>query len=104
MTMLSVSRCLVIASSVALAALASCSKDKPDSAEMRVAPAPSAAASAASGQRRFVAASGTATFLIDAPLEKIKGRSTQVRGYLNLDPRNLKATTGQIELDLDDLK
>ena len=87
-----------------LAAVASCSKDKPDPREARVAPNPSAAASASSGQQQFVAFSGTATFLIDAPLEKIKGRSIEARGHLNVDPRDLKSTRGQIEFDLDDLK
>jgi len=102
--MLSATRSLVVAGWVTLAALAACSKDKPGRTETRVTPAPSAAASATSGQRPFVIVSGTATFLIDAPLEKIKGRSAQVRGYLNIDPRDLKATRGQIEFDLDDLK
>jgi len=101
--MLSLSRYLV-AGWLAALILAACSKDKPEPTETRVAPAASPAASAASGQRRFAVASGSATFLIDAPLEKIKGRSTRVRGHLNIDPRNLKATTGQIEFDLDDLK
>jgi len=68
-----------------------------------VASAPAAAAPAA-GQRRFELASGTANFLIDAPLEKIKGRSTKVRGALTVDPSDLKTGKGQIEVDLDDLK
>jgi polyisoprenoid-binding protein YceI len=88
---------------LAVAALAACSKDKSEPTE-RVAPTPSAAASATSGQKKLATISGTATFLIDAPLEKIKGKSTQARGYLNVDPRDLKATRGQIEFDLEDLK
>jgi polyisoprenoid-binding protein YceI len=78
-----------------------CSKDKSDST--RVAPA-AAAASASAGQKRFNITAGTATFLIDAPLEKIKGRSTKLRGSLDIDPQNIKASRGQIEVDLDDLK
>lgn len=47
---------------------------------------------------------GVASFLIDAPLEKIKGRSTRYRGSLTLDPKDLEATRGQIDLDLGELK
>jgi polyisoprenoid-binding protein YceI len=88
------------------AALAACSKDEP--APPRTAP-PAASAAAnvaapAAGQRRFEVASGAATFLIDAPLEKIKGRSSKVRGTLDVDPADLKTGKGQIEIDLDDLK
>jgi polyisoprenoid-binding protein YceI len=97
---------LVLRSSVALVVVASfwalgCSKEKSESA--RVAPA-AAAASASAGQKRLNITAGTATFLIDAPLEKIKGRSTKLRGSLDIDPQNIKASRGQIEVDLDDLK
>ena len=78
-----------------------CSKD-PASSNART--APSAAAAATAGQKRLEVSEGTATFLIDAPLEKIKGRSAKVRGNLDIDPKNLKASKGQIELDLDDLR
>lgn len=84
---------------------AGCSKDEP--AAPRTAPpaaSATAAAAPAAGLRRFELASGTATFLIDAPLEKIKGKSTKVRGSLDVDPADLKTGKGQIEVDLDDLK
>jgi polyisoprenoid-binding protein YceI len=85
-----------------------CSKDEPSPARTAPpaasAPAQSAAAAPAAGQRRFEVASGTATFLIDAPLEKIKGRSSKIRGTLDVDPANLKTGKGQIEVDLQDLK
>ena len=55
-------------------------------------------------QKRLEVSDGTATFLIDAPLEKIKGRSTKVRGSLDFDPQNLMASKGQIDFDLDDLR
>ena len=85
--------------------LLGCSKESKESGGSTPAPhAASAAAPAAAGQKRLARASGTATFLIDAPLEKIKGRSTKVRGSLDVDPGNLKASKGQIDLDLDDLK
>jgi polyisoprenoid-binding protein YceI len=80
--------------------LLGCSKDKSEATRV----APMAAASASAGQKRLNVTGGTATFLIDAPLEKIKGRSTKFRGSLDIDPQNLKASRGQIELDLDDLK
>jgi polyisoprenoid-binding protein YceI len=83
-----------------------CSKDEPPAA--RTAPPPATAAAPAAtpgaGQRRFELVSGTGSFLIDAPLEKIKGRSTKVRGNLDVDPADLKTGKGQIEVDLDDLK
>jgi polyisoprenoid-binding protein YceI len=92
---------------VGFAALAmvssSCGKDQSPSAAARVAPAASAGGAVA-GQSRLQFSSGTATFLIDAPLEKIKGRSTKVRGNLDVDPANLKASKGTVEIDLDDLK
>jgi polyisoprenoid-binding protein YceI len=90
-----------------LSMLAACSKDEPSA--VRTAPpsaasAATASAAVAAGQRRFELTGGTATFLIDAPLEKIKGRSTKVRGNLDVDPADLKSGKGQIEFDLDDLK
>jgi polyisoprenoid-binding protein YceI len=86
---------------LATLAAVGCSKDKASGATRT---APSAAASATAGQKRLTIANGTATFLIDAPLEKIKGRSGKVRGSLDIDPQNLKASKGLIEVDLDDLK
>jgi polyisoprenoid-binding protein YceI len=86
----------------AVTVIAGCSKDPAASGAART--APSAAGAASAGQKRLEVSNGTATFLIDAPLEKIKGRSTKVRGNLDIDPQNLKASKGQIELDLDDLK
>jgi polyisoprenoid-binding protein YceI len=87
------------------AMLTACSKDEPSAARSAPPPAASvAAAPAAAGQRRFELGSGTATFLIDAPLEKIKGRSTKVRGNLDVDLSDLKTGKGQIDVDLDDLK
>src|SRR5438552_1534179 len=90
----------VLACAAALAT-AACSKDKSSGAART---APSAAASPAAGQKRFAISGGTTTFLIDAPEEKIKGRSTKMRGSLDVDPENLKASRGQIEVDLDDLR
>ena len=93
---------------VAMTMGTACSKEEPSAARTAPpaasAPAQAAAAAPAAGQRRFEIAEGTATFLIDAPLEKIKGRSTKVRGTLDVDPSNLKTGKGQIEVDLAELK
>lgn len=51
-----------------------------------------------------VASSGRASFLIDAPLEKIKGRWTRFGGELSVDPRDLRRSRGEITMDLTDLK
>lgn len=78
---------------------------KDDAAQARVAPpAPSAAAAASeSGSGFRVADQGTATFVIDAPLEKIKGRSSKLRGNLAVDPADLGKTKGEVDVDLGDL-
>jgi polyisoprenoid-binding protein YceI len=84
------------------AALAGC---KDEQAAQRVAP-PSASASqpVGAGATRFaVAEQGKATFLIDAPLEKIKGRSGKLRGEITLDPSDLMTTRGEVDVDLMDL-
>jgi polyisoprenoid-binding protein YceI len=78
---------------------------KDEQAAQRVAP-PSASASqpAAAGATRFaVAEQGKASFLIDAPLEKIKGRSGKLRGEITVDPTDLMTTRGEVDVDLMDL-
>jgi polyisoprenoid-binding protein YceI len=85
-----------------LSALVGC---KDDSTAQRVAP-PSAPASqpAVAGATRFaVAEQGKASFLIDAPLEKIKGHSGKVRGDITLNPADLMTTRGEVDVDLMDL-
>jgi polyisoprenoid-binding protein YceI len=120
-------RTLCLAVLPVVAVLASCSKEEPPAAKSAPAtptsaappapqanPAPAAnpatahaavaAPPLAPGQRRYEIATGKASFLIDAPLEKIKGKTTKVRGYLDFDPADLKTGKGQIEVDLADLK
>jgi polyisoprenoid-binding protein YceI len=78
-------------------------KDEP--AAQRVAPpSASAALPAAAGAARFaVSEQGRASFLIDAPLEKIKGRSGKLRGEITVDPSDLMTTRGEVDVDLMDL-
>lgn len=100
-------RSWIAAATVSLATLPAaegCTKDPPP--PERIAPPPAAsAAPVATGTTRFtVVETGEATFLIDAPLEKIKGRFSKLRGALDVDVGDLKKTRGQIDLDLDDLK
>lgn len=79
-----------------------------DPAPARVAPpaaSSAAAASAGVSAKPFtVAESGSASFLIDAPLEKIKGKATRLRGTLQIDPAHLSATRGEVDVDLNTLK
>jgi polyisoprenoid-binding protein YceI len=77
--------------------------------------APSAAAPAASapspqeaplaaGATRFEVMTGKGSFLIDAPLEKIKGTSDEVRGYVDVNPKDLSKTLGAIGVRLSTLR
>lgn len=96
---------------VVMVVASGCGKEEP--APARVAP-PAAASSAAvltpaaaaqvTSKSFVVADEGSASFLIDAPLEKIKGTATRFRGNLLVDPAKLSATTGQIDVDLKTLK
>ena len=85
-----------------LSALVGC---KDEAAATRVAPpaAPGSQSIAAGATRFAVAEQGKATFLIDAPLEKIKGRSGKIRGEITLDPDDLMTTRGEVDVDLMDL-
>ena len=87
---------------VMMSGVAAC-KDEP--AIQRVAPpAASASPSPSGAAARFVVVeSGAASFLIDAPLEKIKGRSSKLRGEITVDPSDLMTTRGQVDVDLMDL-
>src|SRR5690349_2928388 len=56
------------------------------------------------GATRFVLFMGKGSFLIDAPLEKIKGRSDEVTGHLDVDPKDISKTRGEILVRLSTLK
>ncbi len=84
-----------------ISGMAGC-KDEP--AVQRVAPPTASLSQPSVGATRFsVANTGTASFLIDAPLEKIKGHSGKVRGEITLDPADLMTTRGEVDVDLMDL-
>jgi hypothetical protein len=87
-----------------LALATACSKQDEPRATRVAPPASLSAAPAAQGELKLrVAQDGLASFLIDAPLEKIKGRATKFRGELTLDPKQLGRLSGQVEVDLSTL-
>jgi len=47
---------------------------------------------------------GKSTFLIDAPLEKIKGQAEDVKGAITLAPEDLGKTRGEVSFKLSTLK
>jgi polyisoprenoid-binding protein YceI len=81
-------------------------KDDGASVGTRAAPPPAVSAAPVTvGASRFkVEETGSASFLIDAPLEKIKGHWTKFRGAVDLDTSDLTKSHGEVDLDLDDLK
>jgi polyisoprenoid-binding protein YceI len=56
------------------------------------------------GETRFAVATGKATFLIDAPLEKIKGMSDETRGHVDANPKDLAKTRGELLVRMSTLK
>lgn len=84
------------------AAVVACESKPEPPPPTRVAPpvASSAAPAAPSALKLVVSDAGSGAFLIDAPLEKIKGKATRARGELTVDPANLGASRGRVELDL----
>jgi len=56
------------------------------------------------GATRFVVVMTKATFLIDAPLEKIKGMSDEGRGHIDVFPKELAKSTGEIMVRVSTLK
>lgn len=51
-----------------------------------------------------VEANGRVSFLIDAPLEKIKGHWARTGGQLRVDPTRLEQTRGEVTMDLSTLQ
>ena len=111
---------LVLCSCLVGAALA-CDNDSKKSDAVQTAPSASAIASASAmpassgsaaatdepvpaGDTRFVMETGKGSFLIDAPLEKIKGMSDEVAGHLDVNAKDLTKSTGTIKVRLSTLK
>jgi polyisoprenoid-binding protein YceI len=83
-------------------------KDDTSAVGTRAAPPPSLSAQAGSsgahGVTRYaIADRGLAGFLIDAPLEKIKGHADKLRGAIDLDTDALATSSGEVDVDLDSL-
>lgn len=78
-----------------------CDKNDEPTPPRTAPPALQSAAPAKSSELRLsLASGGEASFLIDAPLEKIKGVAKTFRGALSLDPDKLASLRGQVEADL----
>jgi polyisoprenoid-binding protein YceI len=56
------------------------------------------------GATRFLIVSGKGSFLIDAPLEKIKGMTDETRGYVDANPKELAKTRGELMVRVSTLK
>jgi polyisoprenoid-binding protein YceI len=56
------------------------------------------------GTTRFVVLMGKGTFVIDAPLEKIKGISDEVRGHVDVNPKDLTTSRGVLMVRMSTLK
>jgi polyisoprenoid-binding protein YceI len=122
-------RRLVLAATAALTILSAACDDKPKdqaattaatstasvqpvakaavSATASAAPAASAApkdVGPAAGATRFSIFMGKGTFLINAPLEKIKGKSEEVMGHIDVDPKDIGKSRGEIDVRLSTLK
>jgi polyisoprenoid-binding protein YceI len=77
--------------------------EKTEAIATRVAPpaaSPSAVPSNVAAVALAVVDKGAATFLVEAPLETIRGRATRFRGAFNVAPDRLRDITGQVEVDL----
>ena len=88
--------------------LAACDEKK-DAPAAPPAATPTASAKPAAAMPTLAAPSGTTTlavkkakgtFLIDAPLEKIKGTSEEGKGELSLDPMDLSKSRGEVGIKL----
>jgi len=65
--------------------------------------APSGAAAAEAMGHAMVVSKVKGSFLIDAPLEKIKGASEEGKGTLDVDPKDLTKSKGEIAIKLTSL-
>jgi YceI-like domain len=109
---MNLARCLAAFPLLAIFSLASCDKDKAKVEPPASGPVATPTATASTlpttvgtGLVRMTLVPGSAvTFLIDAPLEKIKGRFGGTVGTLDLDSMFLNQTKGSFTVDLDGFK
>ncbi|MFI5301519.1 MAG: hypothetical protein ACHREM_25810, partial [Polyangiales bacterium] len=97
-------RAKVVAAIVAsTTACLGCRNDQPKPvAEQAPPPKSSASAALAVGDASYVIqTAGKVSVLIDAPLEKFKGETLSLGGFLRVNPTNLKAATGTITANLE---
>ncbi|MBK7399597.1 MAG: hypothetical protein IPJ34_25900 [Myxococcales bacterium] len=82
--------------------LAACKKDTPAPiAEQAPPPKTSSSAALEVGESSYVVnADGKASVYIDAPLEKFKGESKRLGGYLRVNPKKLDASSGTLTVSL----
>jgi len=73
-------------------------------AEAKATAAPRATAASEPTGPGLAVTKGRSTFLIDAPLEKIKGEAEEVKGSIALDAADLSKTRGEIFFRLSSLK
>jgi polyisoprenoid-binding protein YceI len=120
-------RRLVLAASAALTILSAACEDKPKEQAATTTPsaqpvakaavsasAPATASASAAvaakdapppaGATRFALFMGKGSFLINAPLEKIKGKSDEVMGHIDVDPKDIGKARGEIAIRLSTLK
>jgi polyisoprenoid-binding protein YceI len=93
----------------AAASLACDSKSEPASErtappELATAKAAASAAPVSAESSLKIASEGMASFLIDAPLEKIKGKANKFGGAFTLNHDDIRKSTGQVEVDLKSLE
>jgi hypothetical protein len=87
---------------VTLACLSACKEDKPAPAAKETPPAASASAPPAASESTFVVrAEGKVSVLIDAPLEKFKGDTNALGGWLRVDPTNVRSASGILTVGLE---
>jgi polyisoprenoid-binding protein YceI len=97
--------CLSAVSLVAFLVLAGCDKDKGEPRASNPAPSAAPVAAPPAGLVRMTLVPGSrAKFLINAPLEKIRGRSGSVTGTLDVDSMFLNMSKASFDIDLDTFK
>jgi len=81
--------------------ISGCSKEPKQAPERKAPPAASSRAPSTPQAKTFaIVETGKASFVINAPLEKIRGVATGFRGELSIDAEKLFRSRGEIDVDL----